>query len=176
VIAPASIFSSSLRAMPLASRYQRRSSSKNTRDVRVSIAGSAASTLRSSYGTLITHCRSGTSGSTRSHTVAAVWHIRLPPHDGHTPRSLHENATGMSWPHPLHRALPKPWASTPQRRYPWNSSTTYRGSARPERSSANMRKVARCFATSACSVVLVGSWRTYAPIGVGGRGHERRVP
>ena len=87
MIAPASTFSSLPRAMPLASRYQRRSSSKNTPDVRVSIAGSDASTLLSSYGTLSTHCRSGTSGSTRSHTVAAVWHIRRPPHDGHTPRS-----------------------------------------------------------------------------------------
>ena len=96
MIAPASTFTSSFRPIPLASRYHRRSSSKNTRDASVSIAGSAASTFRSAYGTLSTHCRSRTSGSTRSHTVAAVWDIRRPPHDGHTPRRLHENATSMS--------------------------------------------------------------------------------
>ncbi len=117
MIAPASIFSSSFRPIPLASRYPRRSSSKNTRDASVSIAGSAASTFRSAYGTLSAHC-TRTSGSTRSHTVVAVWDIRRPPHDGHTPRRLHENATSMSWPHPPQRALPKPWASTPQRKYP----------------------------------------------------------
>ena len=40
-----------------------------------------------------THCGYPTAGSSRSTHSAAVSHIRLPIHDGHVPRALHEKGT-----------------------------------------------------------------------------------
>ena len=69
---------------------------ENTLDTALSSAVSRATGIRSSHGSESTHCRYGTTGSTRSHCRAAVSLMRLPPQLEQTPRCLHENATRRS--------------------------------------------------------------------------------
>jgi hypothetical protein len=54
--------------------------------------GRSARKQRNSFGTEITHCRTGTGGMTRSTRCAAVCAIRWPLQDGQTPWPLHEKA------------------------------------------------------------------------------------
>src|SRR5215470_16884346 len=56
---------------------------------------------RSRYGTVRTHCRTGTHGSTASTRCAARSVIRRPPQLGHHARPLHENGTRCSATHAL---------------------------------------------------------------------------
>ena len=79
---------------------RRRSANRERMKARSTSLVSFASYARrspSGYGSVSTHCRSGTAGRTRSTRCAAVSAMRRPPYHGHKPRRLHEKATRRSW-------------------------------------------------------------------------------
>jgi hypothetical protein len=78
--------------------------------------GSYAPRNRTRYGSDSTHCRYGTSGSTRSTSHAAWSAMRRLPHDGQKPRPLHENATSSSFRHELQYMRARRQRRIPQRR------------------------------------------------------------
>ncbi len=71
-------------------------------------AGSRAKRNRSAHGTLSTHWRIGTRGSTSSTSSAAVSTMRLAPQLGQKPRRLQLNATSFSAPQALQRTRRNP--------------------------------------------------------------------
>jgi hypothetical protein len=97
-------------------------------------SGSLANKNRNGNGTLSTHWRIGTSGSTSSTSNAAVPTMRRAPQLGHQPRRLQENATSFSAWHASQRTRRKPCSSRPHFRYASNSRRTNPGSGRPSAS------------------------------------------
>jgi len=98
---------------------------------------------RNAWGSESTHCRTGTSGSTRSTNCAAVSAMRRPSHEGQKPRPLHEKAATRSRPQPSQCTRTKPWARTPQRRKARSSRATKRGTGRSPRACGALRSVCR---------------------------------
>ena len=105
--------------------------------------GRIARSRRSWMGKLITHCRTGLTGSTWSTRWMALSLIRLPPQLGQRPRRLHENATRRPFWQLWHCTRTKPWARIPHLRYSLNSFTTKSGSGWPVSSWTRFRKVSR---------------------------------
>jgi hypothetical protein len=89
--------------------------------------GSNAMLNRSPNGTVGTHCRTGTSGLTRSRRLAAKSHIRRPRHDGQKPRPMQDNATRRLSRQPSQATRMNPWARIPHLRNASTSSTAKRG-------------------------------------------------
>jgi hypothetical protein len=64
-----------------------------------------------------THCACPTASRTSSRKRAAVAAPRFAPHDGHSPRPLHENATRTSRRQPPQWSRANPFSKIPQSRY-----------------------------------------------------------
>ena len=105
-------------------------------------SGRRASSHRRFHGTVTTHCRVATCGSTRSTHQAEVAAIRRPPHRGQKPRPLQAKVTRRWWSQPAQCSHAKPLTGSPHPRNPSSSFWKCRGSARPTADRAP-RSVAR---------------------------------
>jgi hypothetical protein len=100
-------------------------------------SGRRASSQRRRHGTVSTHCRIATRGSTRSIHDAARSAIRRPPHEGQNPRVLQENSTSRWCSQLPQRSHAKPSAGSPQAKVRSNSRTTWPGRVRSTWASAS---------------------------------------
>ncbi len=110
-------------------------------------SGRVAARPDSSYGKASRYCRTGAAGRTQSTRCAAVPAMRRPAQLGHSPRSLHENATATSFRHAGHLTWTNPREKSPHSRYSRKSSRTYGGSGPSYASCACWRKASRCCCT-----------------------------